>query len=90
MVRLSTTGSALQDKPHALVQALQAGLDDPGQEERQALALVQDMLSALPKEMQTDAAEVMQQVLAQGLPKSAIQLLGDEGETTAQRLTHIR
>ncbi len=52
--------------------------------------MVQDMLSALPKEMQTDAAEVMQQVLAQGLPKSAIQLLGDEGETTAQRLTHIR
>ncbi len=90
MVRLSTTGSALQDKPHALVQALQAGLHEAGQEDQQALATVQDMLNAMPKQMQTQAAQTMQQVLSQGLPQNAMQLLGEEGETTAQHISHMR
>ena len=90
MVRLSTTSSALQDKPHTLVQALQAGLHEPGAEDQQALSLVRGMLSAMPGEMQTDAAEAMQQQLTQGLPASAMHLLTDHAQNTAQRLSHMR
>src|SRR3989475_6911981 len=64
LVRLSTTASGdPQNEPHLLVQAIAAGLpdqDDPNH--TPALAMMQTMLSAMPRDMQQDAARHLRQI----------------------------
>src|SRR5256885_17245271 len=58
---------APQNEPHLLVQAIAAGLpdqDDPNH--TPALAMMQTMLSAMPRDMQQDAARHLRHTLDHG------------------------
>ncbi|EPD34177.1 hypothetical protein HMPREF9701_06200, partial [Delftia acidovorans CCUG 274B] len=88
LVRLSTTASGdPQDQPHLLVQAITAGLpdqDDPNH--APALALMQTMLDAMPRDMQQDAARHLRHTLDHGLPPGAQAILGEQAGSTARLL----
>jgi len=92
LVRLSTTASGdPQDEPHLLVQAITAGLpdqDDPNH--TPALALMQTMLSAMPRDMQQDAARHLRHTLEHGLPPGAQAMLGEQAESTARLLSGMQ
>ncbi|ABX37111.1 YD repeat protein [Delftia acidovorans SPH-1] len=92
LVRLSTTASGdPQNEPHLLVQAIAAGLpdqDDPNH--RPALALMQTMLSAMPRDMQQDAARHLRHTLEHGLPPGAQAMLGEQAESTARLLSGMQ
>ena len=87
MLRLSTCGKAAA-KPHRLVQALQERTDAP--EDEAALASLQAALQALPASMQQSLNEATTQALEQGLPASALTMLGDEGPATRQHLQRMK
>jgi len=86
MLRLSTRGKAAA-KPHRLVQALQERADEP--EDEAALASLQAALQALPASMQQSLNEATAQALEQGLPASALTMLGEEGPATKQHLDRM-
>nr|WP_252980320.1 RHS repeat-associated core domain-containing protein [Delftia acidovorans] len=92
LVRLSTTASGdPQSEPHLLVQAITAGLpdqDDPNH--TPALALMQTMLSAMPRDMQQDAARHLRHTLENGLPPGAQAMLGEQAEGTARLLSGMQ
>jgi RHS repeat-associated protein len=92
LVRLSTTASGHpQHGPHLLVQAIAAGLPDQDDSSHtEGLALMQNMLSAMPREMQQEAARHLRHAMEHGLPDSALAILGDEAENTARMLSGMQ
>ncbi len=73
------------------MQAITAGLpdqDDPNH--TPALALMQTMLSAMPRDMQQDAAHHLRHTLDHGLPPSAQAMLGEQAEGTARLLSSMQ
>ncbi|MXN32894.1 RHS repeat-associated core domain-containing protein, partial [Delftia sp. CH05] len=92
LVRLSTTASGdPQDEPHLLVQAIAAGLPDPDDPNHTpALALMQTMLDAMPRDMQQDAARHLRHTLDHGLPPGAQAMLGEQADSTARLLTGMQ
>ncbi len=91
-MRLGTTVSGdPPDEPHLLVQAIAAGLpdqDDPNH--TPALAFMQTMLSAMPRDMQQDAARHLRHTLEHGLPPSAQAMLGEQAEGTIRLLSGMQ
>ena len=89
LVRLSTTASGdPQDEPHLLVQAIAAGLPDPDDPNHApALALMQTMLDAMPRDMQQDAARHLRHTLDHGLPPGAQAMLGEQADSTTRLLS---
>ncbi|WP_310889430.1 RHS repeat-associated core domain-containing protein [Delftia sp. UME58] len=92
LVRLSTTANGdPQSAPHLLVQAITAGLPDQNDPNHTpALALMQTMLSAMPRDMQQDAARHLRLTLEHGLPPSAQAILGEQAEGTARLLSGMQ
>ena len=92
LVRLSTTASGdPQDQPHLLVQAITAGLPDPDDPNHApALALMQTMLDAMPRDMQQDAARHLRHTLDHGLPPGAQAMLGEQADSTTRLLSGMQ
>ncbi|WP_428142920.1 RHS repeat-associated core domain-containing protein [Delftia acidovorans] len=73
------------------MQAITAGLpdqDDPNH--TPALALMQTMLSAMPRDMQQDAARHLRHTLEHGLPPSAQAMLGEQADSTTRLLSGMQ
>ena len=76
---------------YLLVKAIAAGLpdqDDPSH--TPALAPMQTMLSAMPRDMQQDAARHLRHTLDHGLPPSAQAMLDEQAESTARLLSSMQ
>ena len=80
-----------QDQPHLLVQAITAGLPDPDDPNHApALALMQTMLDAMPRDMQQDAARHLRHTLDHGLPPGAQAMLGEQADSTTRLLSGMQ
>jgi len=72
---------------YLLVKAI-ADQDDPSH--TPALAPMQTMLSAMPRDMQQDAARHLRHTLDHGLPPSAQAILGEQADSTTGLLSGMQ
>lgn len=88
LVRLSTTAKGgRQQKNHLAVQAIRTALSGQAEQE---LATMQGMISAMSESEQKLMEQTLRQVMEQGLPQQALDMLGEEmAQHTTQLLKNM-